>query len=124
MYLTRSKLSRPVVFVLVTNLLVTMLKAIPHMSLSTSLIRFFQHWIRLFFMPRFRADFAIFHASCSAASPFERMYFHRAAKPSRCRTENWSFSQPSPSMSLVSSIYARSLFLLSRPVCQNSLIVL
>ena len=43
MYLTRSGLSRLGVFLLVTNLLVTILKARPHRSFSTSLIKSFQH---------------------------------------------------------------------------------
>ena len=43
MYLTRSGLSRPGVFLLVTNLLVTILKARPHGSFSTSPIKSFQH---------------------------------------------------------------------------------
>ena len=43
MYLTRSELSRPGVFLLVTNLLVTILKARPHGPFSTSPIKSFQH---------------------------------------------------------------------------------
>ena len=51
MYLTRSGLSRPGVFLLDTNLLVTILKAGPHGPFSTSPFKFFQHSSRLFFMP-------------------------------------------------------------------------
>ena len=47
MYLTRSALSRPGVFLLVTNLLVTILKARPHGSFSTSPIKSLQHWSRI-----------------------------------------------------------------------------
>ena len=36
-----------------------------------------------FFMPCLRANFAIFHASCSAASPFEQVYLRRAAKQAK-----------------------------------------
>ena len=68
MYLTRSGLSRPGVFPLVTNLLVTILKARPHGSFSTSTIKSFQQSSHLFFMPCLRADFAIFHTSCSRES--------------------------------------------------------
>ena len=42
-YLTRSGLSRPGVFLQVTNLLVTILKERPHGSFSTSPIKSFQH---------------------------------------------------------------------------------
>ena len=93
MYLTRSVLSRPGVFLLVTNLLVTILKARPHWSFSTSTIKSFQHWSRLSFMPCLRADFAFFHASCSRVLPFERVNLRRAARHSRRRTDNWSFHQ-------------------------------
>ena len=62
MYLTRSGLFRPGVFLLITKLLVTILKARPHGSFSTSPIKSFQHCRRLFFMPRLRAAFALFHA--------------------------------------------------------------
>ena len=62
MYLTRSGLSRPGVFLLATNLLVTILKS-------------------------------PFHASCSIASPFERVDFRRAARHSWRRAVNWSFHQ-------------------------------
>ena len=71
MYLTRSGLSRLRVFLLVTNLSVTILKARPHGSFSTSPIKSFQHCSRLFFMPCLRADFTFFHVSCSRKSPFE-----------------------------------------------------
>ena len=57
MYLTRSGLSRPGVFLLVTNLLVTIMKARPHDSFSTSPIKSFQHWSRLFSMPSLRDFF-------------------------------------------------------------------
>ena len=43
MYLTRSGLSRPGVFLLVTNLLVTILKGRPRGSFSTSPIKSFRH---------------------------------------------------------------------------------
>ena len=43
MYLTRSGLFRSGVFLLVTNLLITILKARPHGSFSTSPIKSFQH---------------------------------------------------------------------------------
>ena len=43
MYLTRSGLSRPGVFLLVTNLIVTILKAKPHGYFSTSPIKSFQY---------------------------------------------------------------------------------
>ena len=59
--------------VLVTNLLVTILKTRPHRSFSTSPIEFFQHWSRLFCMPYPRADFSIFHASCSRRSRPSRL---------------------------------------------------
>ena len=73
MYLTRSGLSRPGIFLLVTILLVTILKARPHGSFSTSPIKSFQYWSRLFYMPYLRADFAFSHASCSRESPFKRV---------------------------------------------------
>ena len=38
-----------------------------------------------------RADFAIFHASCSRESPFERVNLRRAVRHSRRRTDNYSF---------------------------------
>ena len=90
-YLTRSALSRPGVFLLITNLLVTILKARPLGSLSTSLIKSFQRWTRLFLMPCLSADFASIHASRSRGSPFERVNLRRAARHFRRRTDNWSF---------------------------------
>ena len=93
MYLTRSKLSRPGVFLLVINLLVTILKARPHGSFWTSPIKSFQHWSRLFFMPCLRADFAFFRASRSRRSTFERVNLRRALRHFRRRTDNWSFHQ-------------------------------
>ena len=35
-------------------------------------------------MPCLKAILAVFHASCSRASPFERVYFYRAVRHSRC----------------------------------------
>ena len=94
MYLmTRSELSRPGVFLLVTNLLVTILKGKPNGSFLTSPIKSFQHCSQLLFMPCLRAALAVFHASCSRISPFERVYFRRALRHSRCRTDNWSCHQ-------------------------------
>ena len=93
MYLTRSALSRPWVFLLVTSLFVTILKARPHGSFSTSLIKSFEHWSRLFFMPCLRAGFAFFHASRSRGSPFERVNLRRVVRHFRRRTDNWSFHQ-------------------------------
>ena len=93
MYLTRSALSRPGVFLLVTNLLVTIWKARPHGSFSTSPIKFFQHWSQVFFMPCLKADFAFFHASRSRESPFGRVNLRCAVMHFRRRTDNWSFYQ-------------------------------
>ena len=92
-YLTRSWLSRPGVFFLVTNLLVTILEARPHGSLSTSPIKAFQHWSRLFFMPYLRAYFAFFHASHIRGSLFEQANHRCAVRHFRRRTDNWSFHQ-------------------------------
>ena len=69
------------------------LKAWPHGPFSTSLIKSFQHWSRLFFMPCLKAAFALFHASCSITFPFERVNFRRAARNSRRMAANWSFHQ-------------------------------
>ena len=69
MYLTRSGLSKPGVFLLMSNLLVTVLKVRPHGSFSTSPIKSFQYWRRLFFMPRLKAGFTTFHASCRLHPP-------------------------------------------------------
>ena len=44
-------------------------------------------------MPRLNDAFALFHASGSRASPFERVNFHRAARHSRRRAAKWSFHQ-------------------------------
>ena len=44
-------------------------------------------------MPRFKAAFALFHASCSRESAFERVNLCRAARHSRRRAANWSFHQ-------------------------------
>ena len=93
MYLTWSALSRPMVFLLVTNLLVTILKARPHGSFSTSPIKSFKHSSRLFFMPCLGADFAFNHASRSRGSPFYRVNLRRAVRHFRRRTDNWSFHQ-------------------------------
>ena len=46
-----------------------------------------------FFMPCLRAYFALFHASRSRGSPFERVKLRRAARHFWRRTENWSFHQ-------------------------------
>ena len=86
MYFTQSGLSSPGVFLLVINLLVTIWKARPHGSFSTSPIKPFQHWSRLFFMPCLRAVLAVSHASCSRVSPFERVCFRRAVRRSQRRT--------------------------------------
>ena len=86
MYLSRSGLSRPGIFLLVTNLLVTILKARPHGSFSTSPIKSFQHWSPLFFMPYLRADFDFSQASCSRDSPLERVNLRRAARPEALAT--------------------------------------
>ena len=50
-------------FLLVTNLLVTILKARPHGSFLTPPIKSYPHWSRLLFMPCLRAVLAVFHAS-------------------------------------------------------------
>ena len=50
-------------------------------------------WNRLFFMPRLKAAFSPSHASCSIASPFERVNSCYAARYSRRRVANWSFHQ-------------------------------
>ena len=92
-YLTRLALSRPGVFLLVTSLLVTILKVRPHWSFSTSPIKSFQHWSRLFFMPCLRADLTFFYASRSRGSPFEQVNLCRAVRHFRRRTNNWSFHQ-------------------------------
>ena len=42
-------------------------------------------------MPRFRAAFGPFHASCRIASPFERVNFRHAVRHFRRRAANWSF---------------------------------
>ena len=63
---------------LVSNLLVTIMKARPHGSFLTSPIKSFQHWSRLFFMSCIKAILAIFYASCSRASTFELVYFRCA----------------------------------------------
>ena len=44
-------------------------------------------------MPCLRADFALFHASRSRESPFERVKLRRAVRHFRRRTDNWSFHQ-------------------------------
>ena len=44
-------------------------------------------------MPRLKAAFALFHASCSRRSPFQRVNVRRAARHSRRRVANWSFCQ-------------------------------
>ena len=44
-------------------------------------------------MPRLKAAFAPFHASCSRTSSFERVIFHRAARHTQRRAANWSFHQ-------------------------------
>ena len=115
-------------------------------------------------MPRHKAAFAPFHASCGIASLFERVNFRRDARHSRRRAARWSFhqyieplaclrlrrdieqsqaattfclaertvasnnpagqTQPSTSMSLVSSRCSRSLFLLSRLMFQEGLLLL
>ena len=77
---TRPGLSRPGVLFLVTNLSVIILKGWPHGFFLISPIRSFQQRIRLFFMPRVRANFAVFHAMSSAASPDEWENFRRAVK--------------------------------------------
>ena len=92
-YLTWAGLSRPGVFLLVTNLLVTILEdetpwvffdfinqVFPALK-SASLYSSPQSW------------FALFHASCSRVSPFDRVNFRRAARHSWRRTANWSFHQ-------------------------------
>ena len=84
-------ITRPAVFLLVINLLVTILEVKPHGSFSTSLIKYFQHRSWLFFMPCLRDDFAIFNASRSRESPFERVNLRRAVRHSWSRTDNWSF---------------------------------
>ena len=73
MYLTLSKLFMPGVFLLVTNLLVTILKARPHGSFATLPIKSLRHWSGLFFMPRLKATFAPINALCSRASPFDML---------------------------------------------------
>ena len=93
MYLTQSGSSRPGVFFLVTNLLVTILKARSHGSFSTSPNKFVQHWSRLFFIPCLMAAFVPFHASCSIASPFDWVNFRRTARHSRRRAANWWLHQ-------------------------------
>ena len=57
-------------------------------SLSTSLIRSLQQSSRIFFMTRLRADLTVFHALCSAASPFECVSFLRVFKYSQRRIDN------------------------------------
>ena len=126
MYLTRSGLSRPGVSLLVTNLLVNILKVRSYGSFSTSQITSFQHWSRLFFMPCLRADFAIFHASCSRKSPFKRVNVHSAARHFRRRTDNWPFHQyiefpvrPCPRRDIQWSHVATTFHLAARTVFSN-----
>ena len=71
-YFSWSGLSRPGVFLLVTNLSVTILKTKPYGSFSTSLIKFFQHWSRLFLIPCLKAPFAVFHAPAAEHPPLTR----------------------------------------------------
>ena len=92
-YLTRSGLSRPGVFFLITNLLVTILQARTHGSFSTSPIKPFHHWSQFLFIPRLKAAFALSHASCSRVYPFDWVNFHRPARHTRRRAANWSFHQ-------------------------------
>ena len=110
MYLTRLRLSWLGVFLLVSNFLVT------------STIKFFKHWNQLFFMSCFRAVLAVFHASWSKASPFERVYFRRVVRHSRRGTDNWSFLvRLCPRRGIEWSYAATSFYLVARTVSSNDL---
>ena len=125
-YLNRSWLSRRGVFLIVTNLLVTILKVRPHGFFSSSPIKSFQHWSRIFFMPCLRADFAFFHTSRSRGSPFERVNLRRAVRHFLRRTDNWSFHhyiespvRPCPWRGMEWSHAATTFRLAARTVCSN-----
>ena len=125
--LTSSKKSN---FFFAGNILVIILKARPHGSISTSPIKSFQRWNRLFFMPRLNAAFAPFHASSSRASPLDRVNFRHAARHSRRRAANWSFHQYSEPLACLrlqrgieQSQAATTFCLVQRTVASNDSVV-
>ena len=69
------------------------LKARPHESLLTSQSRSPQHRSFLCFMPCLRDNIALSHISCSAESPFKRVYLLRSARHPQCSPEDQSFHQ-------------------------------
>ena len=76
-------------------------------------------------MPCLKADYALFHASRSRGSLFERVNLRRAVRHFRRRTENWSFHQyiestarPCPQQGIESHT-ANTLRLAARTVSSN-----